>query len=40
MSYNKWSTEEDVKLKDAIASLGEDSWKVVSEIVGTRDSCK
>ena len=38
--YNKWSQEEDEKLRQAINLFGEFSWRTVSDYVGSRDNSK
>ena len=37
-SYNKWTNDEDTKLRKAIEMFGEESWRAVSEYVVTRDT--
>ena len=37
-NYNKWSNEEDDRLKHAVTLFGEFCWKTISDYVGTRDN--
>ena len=34
----KWSTEEDQRLAEGIRRFGEDNWRQVAEVVGSRDA--
>ena len=33
----KWTADEDMRLKQGIEQYGEQNWKAVAEVVGTRD---
>lgn len=34
----KWSAEEDERLRSAIQQYGDDKWKKVADVVGTREA--